>query len=318
MGAEKFASVHNIKKSYGSYQDLFDDPDIDVVYIGSIADQHNNLATQSITAGKPTVVEKPLCLNLKETHKLIQLAQNKNVFLMEGMWTRCFPAMKKVQELIESGNLGDIVSIQGDFGWSTTGCKYPEHRIWNRGSGGMILDIGMYLVQLGQVAFGSGCDNVEKVQAMGSLKHGVDHTVMANVMYNTKNDKKGFLQFYVTGEANTEERVVIQGTKGRIIIDPPAHIPSRVTVSYDNARGGSADDKVDDKGTNVEVFEFKPPDDSHETWNYPGSIGFTYEIEDVGNALRRGDKECGLFSHEDSLQVATILENILGQLQDSE
>lgn len=66
------------------------------------------------------------------------------------------------------------------------------------------------------------------------------------------------------------------------------------------------------------MFEFKPPDDSHETWNYPGSIGFTYEIEDVGNALRRGDKECGLFSHEDSLQVAMILENILGQLQDSE
>ena len=316
--SKKFATHHNIPKFYGSYDDLLADPDIDVVYIGSIADQHVKLATQSILAGKPTVVEKPLSLNAEDAYTLVNLARDKNVFFMEGMWTRCFPAMKFVKDLIQDGKIGDVVTIQGDFGWSTEGCEYPEHRIWNPKCGGMILDIGMYMAHLGQVAYGSAGDSVERVQAMGSIKHGVDHTVMANIMYNTPTSssnpnagygRKGFLQFYVTGEANTEERVVIQGTKGRIIIDPPAHVPSRVTVSYDNARGGSGVET-----TPEEVHDFSLPDDSYTTWNYPGSIGFTHQIQDVNDALTKGLKECPSYTHQDSLQLACILDEILLQI----
>ena len=292
------------------------------MYIGSIADQHKKLATQSILAGKPTVVEKPITLTAKDASDVIELARVQNVFFMEGMWTRCFPAMKEVQKVIQSGSLGEIVSVQGDFGWNTKDCEYPSDRIWNLESGGMTLDIGMYMVQLGQVAYGSDA-TVETIQAMGKKKHGVDHTVLANIMYkvtksNNQNseeaaeekketettDRTGFLQFYVTGEANTEERVVIQGTKGRIILDPPAHVPSRVTISYDTGRGASKTD----------ILEFPLPNDSHETWNYPGSIGFTYQIQDVNEALRQGLKECPSFTHQSSLQVCTILDEILNQI----
>lgn len=215
----------------------------------------------------------------------------------EGMWTRCFPAMRKVQHLIQSGEIGKVVAVQADFGWSTAN-NGPNDRIWNPDSGGMTLDIGMYMAQLGQVAFPQ--EPVKQIQSMGTTKNGVDHTVLSNIQYS----KGGMLQFYVTGEANTEERVMIQGTSGRIAIDPSAHVPTTVRLQKDTGRGSA----------NEEIFEYPLPNDSYTTWNYPGSIGFTYQIEAVGDALRKGEKQCRFFTLDDSLQVSSILDTILQQV----
>ena len=80
--AEEFAARHGIPKSYGTYDKLLADPDIDVVYVGSVADQHVKLASKSILAGKATLVEKPLALNYKDAEYLVDLARQENVFLM--------------------------------------------------------------------------------------------------------------------------------------------------------------------------------------------------------------------------------------------
>lgn len=79
--AAEFAKSHNIPKSYGSYDELLNDASVDVVYVGSIADQHAKMAKQALLAGKPTVVEKPLTLTSKETTEIVQLAREQDVFL---------------------------------------------------------------------------------------------------------------------------------------------------------------------------------------------------------------------------------------------
>ena len=79
--AAEFAKAHGVPKSYGSYDELLADPTIDVVYVGSIADQHAKMAKQALLAGKPTVVEKPLTLTTKETIEVVQVAKSKNLFL---------------------------------------------------------------------------------------------------------------------------------------------------------------------------------------------------------------------------------------------
>jgi dihydrodiol dehydrogenase / D-xylose 1-dehydrogenase (NADP) len=219
------------------------------------------------------------------------------------MWTRCFPAMRKVRELIAAGHIGKPVVVQADFGWSTANSG-PEDRIWIPESGGMTLDIGMYMAQLGQVAFPDA--KVQRIQSMGTKKNGVDHTVLANIQYGSPNGNTGMLQFYVTGEANTEERVVIQGTTGRISVDPPAHVPTSVRLFTDEGRGFSKET----------VFDYPLPDDSYTTWNYPGSIGFTYEVRAVGEALRNDEKECRHYTLNDSLQVSSALDTILQQIHD--
>lgn len=80
--AQEFADSHNIPKTFGNYHDLIRNPDVDVVYIGTIADHHYEWTRESILAGKPTVVEKPMTLCANDTKELINLAKEKNVFLM--------------------------------------------------------------------------------------------------------------------------------------------------------------------------------------------------------------------------------------------
>lgn len=168
----------------------------------------------------------------------------------------------------------------------------------------------MYMAHLGQVAYPDA--EVENIQAMATYKNGIDQTVLANIMY-TKNQEgqderdettsKGMLQFYVTGAANTEERVTIQGSKGRIVLDSPAHVPEKVRVFRDAGRGKSTE----------EVFDFALPDDSYTSWYYPGSIGFTHEITEVCKALRNGQKECSQFTWNNSIQLATVIDEIIDQ-----
>ena len=174
----------------------------------------------------------------------------------------------------------------------------------------MTYDIGMYMAHLGQVAYPDA--EVETIQSMSTFKNGIDQTILSNVMYakNTEitdlNDETGFkgmLQFYVTGAANTEERATFQGTLGRIVLDAPAHVPETVRVFCDAGRGKSTE----------EVFEFKLPDDTWTTWHYPGSIGFTHEIKGVCDALREGKKECPQFTWNNSIQLATMIDEIISQ-----
>jgi predicted dehydrogenase len=215
------------------------------------------------------------------------------------MWTRCFPSVRHVQQLIQDGAIGEPVVVQADFGWSTATCG-PEERVWFPESGGLILDVGTYMAQWGQVAFGSNTQ-VTKIQVMGTTKRGVDHTVLTNIQYQKRKGRGlGFMQFYLTGRANTEERVVIQGTSGRIVVEPPFHIPQRIRLVRDHGRGASSE----------EVFDFPQPDDSFTSWNYPGSIGFTHQIQAVEQALSEGETECPYFPLEDSLQVAAILDSL--------
>eukprot|EP00552_Chaetoceros_brevis_P002806 CAMPEP_0197739650 /NCGR_PEP_ID=MMETSP1435-20131217/20714_1 /TAXON_ID=426625 /ORGANISM="Chaetoceros brevis, Strain CCMP164" /LENGTH=160 /DNA_ID=CAMNT_0043329057 /DNA_START=75 /DNA_END=557 /DNA_ORIENTATION=+ len=143
------------------------------------------------------------------------------------------------------------------------------------------------------------------------MKNGIDQTILCNMMFSNGNNKvddqtgqKGMLQFYVTGAANTEERVTIQGSKGRIVLDSPAHVPEKVRVFQDAGRG---------KTTEV-VHDFAMPDDSFaDQWYYPGSVGFTYEIQEVCKAIRAGKKECDQFNWGHSLQLATMIDEIIRQ-----
>jgi len=287
------------------YEELIQDPNIDVVYVGSVAQAHASLARRVLLADKPVVVEKPLTLSFEESSELVNLARERNVFMTEGMWTRCFPAMKKIRRIVlrKDSPIGDVVMVQGDFGWSTDECG-PDDRIWNSSSGGgMALDVGMYLVQMGQIAFPGA--NVHEVNAVGSLKNGVDHTVAVTIVYKKVDGGTGFLQFYVTGEANTEERIVIQGTRGRITMNSPAHVPQSFKVTVEKER----------KNVLEHQYDFPNPDDSFTSWNYPGSIGFTYQIQDVNEALRSGKMELDHYTLNDALQVASILDDILGKMQ---
>ena len=113
--ASAFADKFKVQTAYGSYEELASDRDIDVIYIGSPHISHCENALLCLDKGKAVLCEKPFAMNEKEVLRMILKAREKNVFLMEALWTRFIPAIKKALELIESGAIGDIVHIKVRF-----------------------------------------------------------------------------------------------------------------------------------------------------------------------------------------------------------
>jgi dihydrodiol dehydrogenase / D-xylose 1-dehydrogenase (NADP) len=141
--AFEFARKFNAQKAYGSYEELASDKDIDVIYIGTPHISHCENALLCLDKGKAVLCEKPFAMNEKEVLRMILKAREKNLFLMEAIWTRFIPAIKKALELIESGTIGDIVHIKADFGYKA---HYdPAWRLFNRElGGGSLLDINRH------------------------------------------------------------------------------------------------------------------------------------------------------------------------------
>ena len=142
--AEDFATRHKIKKVYGSYEELFQDDEIDICYIGAIHTEHCRLAVAALEAGKHVVVEKPLGMNSYEVETMIAAAKKANRLLLEGLWTRFFPVCREVRDLIRGGAIGNIKNVNADFG-----IVIPREveRLWNLElGGGALLDLGIYPV----------------------------------------------------------------------------------------------------------------------------------------------------------------------------
>ena len=116
--AQKFAIKHGIDmdKAYGEYSALATDPDVEVVYVGSVNPQHLTMARMYLEAGKHVLCEKPLCMNLRETEELVELARRKKLFLMEAIWSRCLPSYQALREEIAAGSIGDIKQVLCTFG----------------------------------------------------------------------------------------------------------------------------------------------------------------------------------------------------------
>lgn len=213
--------------------------------------------------------------------------------------------MKQLRQAIAQGDIGRPIVVSGDFGWATKGCD-DDHRIFFPTSGGMIYDVAMYMAQIGLAVFEN--DSFGRTIAMGTTiqkqSAPVDHTALVSCQFSKS---KGFLQFYLTGEANTEERAVIQGTNGRIVLEAH-HIPSAYELYKEVGRVSS------DGGDDARVVRFPLPDDSYTSWNNPGSIGFTYQIEAVNRAVQNGDLECPEYAWRESLEVAKMLESIRHQI----
>ena len=115
--SKEFADRFGIPKSYSFYLELAQDPDVEVVHIGVLNPRHFEVARLMLQHGKHVLVEKPLCLNEKQAQKLITLAEQKKLFLMEAIWSRFLPSNLYVRQQIESGALGEITSVEVEFGF---------------------------------------------------------------------------------------------------------------------------------------------------------------------------------------------------------
>ena len=151
--AEAFASEFGFEKAYGSYEEMANDPAVDVVYIASPHSHHCENTLLCLNHKKAVLCEKAFAINSKEVAIMIEASRRNNTFLMEAFWTRFLPSFLKVLDIIRSGELGALKMVRADFAFNAE--YIPEDRNYNIAlGGGSLLDIGIYPIFMSLMAFG--------------------------------------------------------------------------------------------------------------------------------------------------------------------
>ena len=141
--AVKFGEKYGIGKVYTDYNEMFTDPEVDVIYITTPHNTHIRFMKKAIENGKHILVEKSITLNSGELDEALEMAKEKGVIVAEAMTIFHMPVYKKLREILDSGKLGKVNLITMNFGSFK---EYNmENRFFNRNlAGGAMLDIGVY------------------------------------------------------------------------------------------------------------------------------------------------------------------------------
>jgi predicted dehydrogenase len=143
--AMQFAGEHGFRKFYGSYKELAEDPEVDIIYISSPHSHHYEHTMLCLKNRKAVICEKAFALNSREVEEMIAEAARQKVFLMEALWPPFQPMYLKTKEILDSGIMGRIVHVNARFAFQAP--YEPENRKFNLElGGGSLLDIGIYPV----------------------------------------------------------------------------------------------------------------------------------------------------------------------------
>jgi len=285
--AADFAKTFSIRKAYGSYAEVAADPDVDVVYVGTINTNHFELCKMVLENNKHILCEKPLTLLPRHTEELVKLSEQKKKYFQEAVWSRFFPAYKKLREELKAGTIGDLKLVTVNFGVKI---EHVERLIRKELGGGTIMDLGVYLLQFTLAAFGP--EMPETVKAIGTVnKEGCD--LATGVMLQYKDGRIAQLASTVFSETACEAAVF--GTKGSIKLSKPFWAATEITV-------------------NGKTEQFPLPGKAKHEFVYGNSEGLAYEAEEVRQCIEKGLLESPHMTHQESIIIARLQAEILKQV----
>ena len=276
--AKKFAAEEAFTKAYGSYEELFKDPLVDIVYIATPNHLHYSLTTEALENGKNVLCEKPFASNLAQVKEMVEKAKEKNLFLMEALWSRFLPSIIETKKLIETGEIGTPLILQAEFGIHPP--YNPESRLFNPElGGGTIPDIGIYPIFLSLLLFG---EPTELKVVSTPAETGTDMST-AIIMKHQGEKISVLLSTFAT---SLKSNATISGTEGRIELKRMFHTPTRVTVLKEN----------EEKEREIEL-------------SYVGN-GYNYEAEEAIKCLNEKKIESDLLPHSFSLKLMELLDKV--------
>jgi len=278
--ARDFGSKHGIEHAYGSYEELVNDPEVDIVYIATPHPFHFEGAMLCLKAGKAVLCEKPFTLNAREAETLIGYARKKGLFLMEAMWTRYLPAIVKVREWLEQGSIGEIRFLKADFGYR---CSWdPEGRLLNPElAGGALMDVGIYPVSFTSMVYGSQPQSIKSMAHIGETHVDEQFAVLFGYEGGKIASLSGAVRTRLVNDA------LIMGTDGMIHI--PDFFCAKTATLYSSSGG-------------KEVFG--PKFDVN---------GYNYEAAEAMRCLREGRPESSIMPLDETLAIMRTMDAIRAQ-----
>jgi predicted dehydrogenase len=276
--AAAFAQTHGIARFYGSWAELAADPGVDIVYVATPHSHHHAAGRAFLVAGKPLLVEKAFTLDLAQAQDLVTLARERNLFLMEAMWTRTVPGILRLQQLLAEGAIGRITSAHAAFGLEFE--PEPSHRLRDPSlGGGALLDLGVYPVHFAQLLLGPP----SHVHAWSRL-HPEGTDARTGIVLGFADGAVATLYCGVGGEIRAASVV---GTLGRVDFPHGFHNASSFVLH----RTGEEPQQITTE-----------PADLH------------YEAAEAGRCLRAGFTESPLVPLESTLAVMRTLDAVRAQI----
>lgn len=277
--AAVFAERYGIGSAHDNYEDVVGRDDVDAVYVATVNSTHFDAAMLALKAGKPVLVDKPLTMNGELAERLVTESEQRNVFLMEGMWVRFLPHLLRLRQVVADGAVGALTSVIADHGQALN--PQDHRRVFAPElGGGCLLDLGVYPVALASMVLGRPSE-VAGVKTMSPT--GVESQVSISLRYPSGAQAS----LHCTSEATTPTTATICGTQGRVDLDSGWCSPSALSL-------------VSRSGTVLERFAL----------NHVGH-GIRHEAAEVARCVRAGLQESRIMPRRESLEIMRTLDSVL-------
>lgn len=274
--AEIFAEEYHVERAYGSYEEMLEDENVDLVYIATPHSHHLEHGRMCVAHGKPVLCEKAFTANAKQARALLDEAKEKNVFVAEAIWTRYMPSRSIIMDILAGGELGELHMLSANLGYRLV----QKERLTNPElAGGALLDVGVYPLNFASMFFGN---EIEKItSSCVKFETGVDGQAAVILTY-----KDGRIATLHTGMfAPTEQYGMIYGSKGYLIAYNINNI--------DKIEVYSSDRKL------IRAVEV------------PEQItGYEYEVRACARALKEGKLECEEMPHSETIRMMEWMDTL--------
>ncbi len=288
--AAKTAQAHGIT-DVETYESLVQRPDIDVVYIAVPHPAHAQLAMLAMDNGKAVLVEKPATVNGSELQAVMECARRNQVFFMEAVWTRFFPLLDDIRELLGGDGIGDPRFIQSSFGFRVPDSALQDRILNPDLAGGSLLDVGVYNLHFFDMIF-----NEEPLHITGFC------TVKSDDCCIEVDEQAAYLLQYSGGRiasaasavrTDLRDTAIVYGTNGHLEIP----VFWKPTIMYSHIGG--------QRRVHRRPVPARSESGSDE--------GFQYEVAHVNDCLRRGLRQSPIMSWERSRRIMSQCDTLRAQ-----
>ncbi len=274
-----FQTEFSVNKAYGNYADLYRDPDVDVVYVATPHGLHEKQMLSMLDHGKPILCEKAFTLNEDQARRVFAKAKEKGVFVMEAMWTRFLPVIKKLVKFVNDGMIGEVQSVEASFCFQSK-ADASDRLFAPELGGGALLDVGIYPITFAHLFLGMP-DSIESDVTFGPTGVDIDETLRLHY-------PKAEAHLRASISEDAARRGIIRGTKGHILVEN-FWMAERAQI-------------------------YNEQDELVREINVPHVVnGMEYEAEEVVRCLEKHEQESPIMPHELTLDILSILDSIRKQ-----
>ena len=277
--AEAFAKANGVAKAYGSYEEMLNDPLVELVYIATPHSHHYEHAKLCIEHKKPVLCEKAFTLNADQAKKLIELSRKENVYLAEAIWTRYMPSRKMINDLLASGIIGKVTTVTSNLCYPIT---EKERIVTPELAGGALLDISVYGLNFSIMHFGKDFERIESSVQM--TDKGVDGMETITIFYKDGRMATVTSSIY----SRSDRKGIFYGDKGYMIVE---------NINNPNL---------------IQVFDTE--DKLIKSVNVPEQItGYEYEVQESMKQIQAGKIESESMPLEETVFVMELMDKIRAQ-----